>query len=411
MVGNWSGDGRQEFAYVTPGSAGGFALAVFESTLTGIVWKGIWYSSTSIDFASTTFIPADMNNDGLLDLYYATNRPGGMDVALAINTGTGLSYVGQQWNPSALSTATTKFIAGNWSGDGRQEFAYVTPGSAGGFALAVFESTLTGIVWKGIWYSSTSIDFASTTFIPADMNNDGLLDLYYATNRPGGMDVALAINTGTGLSYVGQQWNPSALSTATTKFLSTAPSVSPSHVVAPSTASPERVPFTGQWTITATWGAPSGGYHSEPAIDVAMTTGTWIYAAGDGEIVEATIDSRHCDPRDYPDYVQGCIGAGFANSGTRLRIRHDDGSVSVYLHLSSIVAGINVGARVTAGQHIADSGNTGISEGPHLHYAEVVGSTPVDPGSWIACHAGTRTDYTGLQNRKGETIRNDSFSC
>lgn len=181
--------------------------------------------------------------------------------------------------------------------------------------------------------------------------------------------------------------------------------------VADPSRSPELVPFIGSFGITATW--DPRGYHRTPAIDVAMPIGTRIYAAGAGEVIEAGGDRRHCDPRDYGElYVAGCIAAGFGNSGMRVRIRHDDGRISVYLHLDGIESGITPGSRVTAGQPIATSGNTGISEGPHLHYAEQNASrVDLDPGDWVACHGGKRFVYDGMQNRRGQTIRNDGYAC
>lgn len=179
-------------------------------------------------------------------------------------------------------------------------------------------------------------------------------------------------------------------------------------------SSPELVPFTGTWKITATWGAPSGGYHAahQPAIDVAMPIGTPVHAAGAGTVTEAVVDRRHCDPRQYSNYVQGCIDAGYGGSGVRLRIAHSDGRTSVYLHLDSLAAGIVKGAGVTAGQRIASSGNTGISEGPHLHYAELNASgSPIDPGDWTACHGSSRNTYAGMQNRVNQSIRNDGYGC
>ena len=56
----------------------------------------------------------------------------------------------------------------------------------------------------------------------------------------------------------------------------------------------------------------------------------------------------------------------------------------VYMHLQSGSMLVGKGDRVTVGQHIANVGNTGGSEGPHLHF-EVwdgpwySGGHPVDP--------------------------------
>ena len=54
-----------------------------------------------------------------------------------------------------------------------------------------------------------------------------------------------------------------------------------------------------------------------------------------------------------------------------IRILHDDGTYAVYAHLNTNSIRVRPGDRVQRGQYIADSGNTGFSTGPHLHFAVV----------------------------------------
>ncbi len=48
-----------------------------------------------------------------------------------------------------------------------------------------------------------------------------------------------------------------------------------------------------------------------------------------------------------------------------MRIRHDNGYVTGYAHLSRVVK--KEGERVEKGEIVAYTGNTGRSTGPHLH--------------------------------------------
>lgn len=103
---------------------------------------------------------------------------------------------------------------------------------------------------------------------------------------------------------------------------------------------------------------PNGSYsHFTPrgrhAVDVAMPIGTPIVAARGGVVV--SLENRQSGRAGNP-------------SGNFVRILHDDGTMGVYLHLQQGSVRVREGQRVTQGQPIARSGNTGNSTGPHLHF-------------------------------------------
>ncbi|WP_054246310.1 M23 family metallopeptidase [Rhodococcus opacus] len=103
------------------------------------------------------------------------------------------------------------------------------------------------------------------------------------------------------------------------------------------------------------WGAHHGG------IDIAAPIGTPIQSAADGEVISAGPAS------------------GF---GLWVRVRHDDGAVTVYGHINEFI--VNVGQRVAAGQQIATVGNRGQSTGPHLHFeVSDAGGNRLDPSQWL----------------------------
>ncbi len=181
-----------------------------------------------------------------------------------------------------------------------------------------------------------------------------------------------------------------------------------------------RVPFRGRFLVTATWGMPTGPNHDTPAIDFKMPIGTPVYATAAGAVDFVSVDSRNCNPLThvpaggtYADAIQWCIDHGM--NGTRIRILHDDGTFSMYVHLSRIRAGISAqpSTRVTAGELIAWSGNSGISTGPHLHYSKInaAGTATVDPGTLLGCWATAKHDYTRLNRFVGKYVRNDNFRC
>lgn len=113
--------------------------------------------------------------------------------------------------------------------------------------------------------------------------------------------------------------------------------------------------------FTSGYGMRWGTFHY--GIDIAAPIGSPIYAVTDGTVIDAG------------------PAQGF---GLWVRIRHDDGTLSVYGHMYDF--SVSVGERVHAGQQIARIGNRGDSTGPHLHFEILVNGQHVDPLPWLAFH-------------------------
>lgn len=71
----------------------------------------------------------------------------------------------------------------------------------------------------------------------------------------------------------------------------------------------------------------------------------------------------------------------FTNYGNTIVVDHGLGIFSYYLHLSEF--NVKAGDKVTQGQVIARSGNTGYSIAPHLHFSMRIRNTSVDPLHFI----------------------------
>nr|WP_110598383.1 peptidoglycan DD-metalloendopeptidase family protein [Salinicola lusitanus] len=122
----------------------------------------------------------------------------------------------------------------------------------------------------------------------------------------------------------------------------------------------DRYPFQGHYRISSPFNLRrhhpvTGRISPHKGTDFAMRTGTPIDAPADG-IVERVVN--------HPI------------AGRYIVIRHDNGYVTRYLHLSKAL--VKPGEHVKMGEKIALSGSTGRVTGPHLHYEVLVNNHQVD---------------------------------
>lgn len=107
--------------------------------------------------------------------------------------------------------------------------------------------------------------------------------------------------------------------------------------------------------------APTKGastYHQ--GVDWATPVGTSVVASCGGTVTKAG------------------WGSGY---GYVVYIRHEDGRETRYGHLSKVL--VSAGQKVTQGQKIALSGNTGRSTGPHLHFEIRINGSAVNPLNYL----------------------------
>lgn len=124
-----------------------------------------------------------------------------------------------------------------------------------------------------------------------------------------------------------------------------------------------RAPFAAGNSFEITQTYPDSITHltrdSMYAVDIAMPVGTDIVAARDGIVFDVA----------STNFKGGMDRSEYAELANFVRILHDDGSYALYAHLNWNTIRVSPGDRVRTGQYIADSGNTGFTSGPHLHFA------------------------------------------
>ncbi len=98
-------------------------------------------------------------------------------------------------------------------------------------------------------------------------------------------------------------------------------------------------------------------FHS--GVDMPGRIGDPIYATGDGVV----------------EYIE--INRSRYGYGTQVLINHGFGYKTRYAHLNKIH--VKKGDTISRGQLIADMGNTGISQAPHLHYEVIYKRSHVNP--------------------------------
>lgn len=125
-----------------------------------------------------------------------------------------------------------------------------------------------------------------------------------------------------------------------------------------------RQPFCGEYPITQRFGETITDPKGHTGIDYGCPLYTSILASADGQV-----------------FFAGWDNSGYGNL---VILKHDDGNVTLYAHLSSIH--VTVLEKVRQGSLIGHSGTTGNSTGAHLHF-EIRGKDgkPFDPMTVLQC--------------------------
>lgn len=131
---------------------------------------------------------------------------------------------------------------------------------------------------------------------------------------------------------------------------------------------PVGEPLIGTPRITSPFGSRihpiTGELSGHNGIDFSAPVGTTVFTPANGTVAAVWTD---------------------ATCGNGLRITHTDGYETLYCHLSRVT--VSKGDQVEAGCSVAETGNTGRSTGPHLHYG--------------IKYNGIYTNPAGLLGRKG----------
>lgn len=145
----------------------------------------------------------------------------------------------------------------------------------------------------------------------------------------------------------------------------------------PASAGPSTTVPEGQfyWPVGGNGGYIScvyGGYRGHVGLDIASVKNTPIYAGASGTVIEFANDGEWHNGR-----------------GNYVKIRHDNGLVTIYQHLNAVSSTIYKGKRVTMAEHIGYMGRTGYvlgATGVHLHFEVLYNGVNQNPQNYLPAH-------------------------
>jgi murein DD-endopeptidase MepM/ murein hydrolase activator NlpD len=124
---------------------------------------------------------------------------------------------------------------------------------------------------------------------------------------------------------------------------------------------PYRAPFALAQQFLVTQAPPDTITHRDDsrrnAVDIGMPVGTPVHAAREGIVINVA-----------RDHYRGGLDVKDMTEANFVEILHDDGTYAIYAHLQLDTVRVRPGQHVARGEYIANSGNTGFTSGPHLHF-------------------------------------------
>lgn len=118
-------------------------------------------------------------------------------------------------------------------------------------------------------------------------------------------------------------------------------------------------PFGGDEPRRLVQGVDGGITHenlSRYAFDFGVPVGTPVLAARGGTVLQV-----------LDGFPEGGFDPKYANQVNLVTVLHDDGTIGRYGHFSSGIA-VREGQIIAAGDFLGSSGNSGYSQGPHVHF-------------------------------------------
>ena len=221
VTGDFTGNGRDDLAVITPRSGTGFNIVVLLAAKSGFQYDNVWYADTQHDLSDTDFVAGRFTKDGRDDIAEITPRQGtGFNIVPLMSTGKKFAYGGPWFADTQHDLASTVFVPGQFTKDGRTDIAEITPRQGTGFNIVPLMSTGKKFAYGGPWFADTQHDLASTAFVPGHFTRDGRDDIAEITPRGAvGLNIVPLMSTGKKFAYGNLWWPDMNATIPTTDFV------------------------------------------------------------------------------------------------------------------------------------------------------------------------------------------------
>lgn len=156
-------------------------------------------------------------------------------------------------------------------------------------------------------------------------------------------------------------------------------------------AIPPIVPDPSRYKMSSPFGYRTdpftGASRMHTGLDFAMKIGNPVYATGDGVVESVKFE--------------------FFGYGNSITIKHGFGYETIYAHLNSVK--VIEGMKVKRGDCIGESGKSGRSSGPHLHYEVVYKGRKVNPANYLDMSMSVQEYSDMLRMRESESGMSSSM--
>lgn len=185
-------------------------------------------------------------------------------------------------------------------------------------------------------------------------------------------------------------------------------------------------PVKGVWRVKGNWDSPEShrmAYSQEFAFDLDQldsnlqvvlsqeqpneehaSYGKEVIAVADGEVVECfdQLPENPSSCTDLPDeqIIKFAQKYGYVRTsgGNQVILKHSNGEYSFYAHLIPNSLKVRKGEKVKKGQVLGRVGNSGNSEGPHLHFQLMDGPDKATARG-LPCY------FTNIKNCQGDPVK------